>query len=108
MNNIIDSRRILLFFQHQFDIGISNGAGIGMVGMVFVFVIPIEIYKWKRLPMGLSSATGVFQNLMGLIMTGLYHEMALVYLDIIKIFDRPLEEHFNSLDLVLGRLKDAG
>ena len=108
MNNIIDSRRILLFFQLQFDIGISNGIGIGMVGMVFAVVIPIELYKWKRLPMGLSSATVVFQNLLTLIMTRLYHETVLVYLDIIKIFDRSLEEHFNRLDFVLGHLKDAG
>ena len=72
------------------------------------FVTPMGHYKWKRLPMGLASAPGTFPNLMELIMAGLSYEVALVYLDEIIIFGRPFEEHLNRLDLVLGRLKDAG
>ena len=72
------------------------------------FVTPMGLYKLKRLPMGLASAPGAFQNLMKLIMSGLSYEVALVYLDDIIIFGRSFEEHLNHLDLVLGRLKDAG
>ena len=75
---------------------------------VTTFVSPMRLYKWKRLHMGLASAPGAFQNLMELVMAGLSYEMALVYLDDIIIFGRPFEEHLNRLDLVLGRLKDAG
>ena len=75
---------------------------------VTAFVTPMGLYKWKRLPMGLASAPGAFQNLMELIMSGLSYEVALVYLDDIIIFGRSFEEHLNRLDLVLGRLKDAG
>ena len=75
---------------------------------VTAFATPIGPYKWKRLPMGLASAPGTFQNLMELIMLGLSYEVALVYLDNIIIFGRSFEEHLNRLDLVLGRLKDAG
>ena len=39
---------------------------------------------------------------------GLSYEVALVYLDDKIIFGRSFEEHLNRLDLVLGRLKDAG
>ena len=75
---------------------------------VTAFVTPMGLYKWKRLPMVLASAPGAFQNLMELIMAGLFYEVALVYLDDIIIFGRSFEEHLNRLDLVLGRLKDAG
>ena len=43
------------------------------------FITPMGLYKWKRLPMGLTSAPGAFQNLMELIMAGLSYEVALVY-----------------------------
>ena len=75
---------------------------------VTVFVTPMGLYNWKRLPMGLASAPGAFQHLMEMIMAGLSYEVALVYLDDIIIFGRSFEEHLNRLDLVLGRLKDAG
>ena len=75
---------------------------------VTAFVTPMGLYKWKRLPIGLASAPGAFQNLLELIMAGLSYEVALVYLDDIVIFGRSFEEHLNRPDLVLGRLKDAG
>ena len=75
---------------------------------VTAFVSPMGLYKWKRLPMGLASAPGAFQNLMELIMAGLSYEVALVYLDDIIIFGRSFKRHFNHLDFVLARLKDAG
>ena len=43
-----------------------------------------------------------------MITAGLSYEVALVYLDDIIIFGKSFEEHLNCLDLVLGRLKDAG
>ena len=75
---------------------------------VTAFVAPMGLYKWKRLPMGLASAPGAFQNSMELIMAGLSYEVALVYLDDGMIFGRSFEEHCSRLYLVLGRLKDAG
>ena len=72
------------------------------------FVIPMGLYKWKRLPVGLASAPEAFQNLMVLIMAGLFYEESLVYLDDTIIYGRSFEEHHNRLDLVLGRLKESG
>ena len=34
-------------------------------------ITPMGLYKWKRLPMGLASAPGAFQNLMELVFSGL-------------------------------------
>ena len=45
---------------------------------------------------------------MKLIMAGISYKVALVYLDDIVIFGKSFEEHLNRLDLVLGRLKEAG
>ena len=87
------------YFQMALDVEFQN---------VTAFVTPLGLYKWKRLPMGLASAPGAFRNLMESIMAGLSYEVALVYLDDIIVFGRSFEEHLNCLDLVLGRLKDAG
>ena len=87
------------YFQMAFDEESQN---------VTAFVTPMGLYKWKKLPMGLASATGAFQNLMEMIMSGLSYEAALVCLDDIIIFGRSFEEHLNRLDLVPGQLKDAG
>ena len=49
-------------------------------------------YKWKRHPMGLASVMGAFQNLVELILAGLSHEMALVYLDDVIFLGGKLDE----------------
>ena len=76
--------------------------------IVTAFLTPMGLNKWKRLPMGLASAPGAFQNLMELIMAGLYYEVALVYPDDIIIFGISFQDYLNRLDLVPGRLKDVG
>ena len=72
------------------------------------FITPMGLYKWKRLPMGLTSAPGAFQNLMELILAGLSYEVALIYLGDIVIFGKSFEEHLSRLELVLCRIKEAG
>ena len=70
---------------------------------VTAFLAPIGLYKWRRLPMGLASAPGVFQNLIDLIIAGISYDVSLVYLDHIIIIGRSFQEHLNRLDLVLRR-----
>ena len=72
------------------------------------FITPLGLYKWKRLPMRLVSAPGVFQNLMKLIFAGLFYEIALVYLDDVIVFGRNFEEHLKRLELVFKRLSENG
>ena len=71
---------------------------------VTAFITPLGLYKRKRLPMGLASAPGAFQNLMELIFGGVSCEAALVYLDDVIVFGRNFEEHFKRLELVFQRL----
>ena len=53
---------------------------------------PLGLYKWKRLPMGLAFAPGEFQNLMELVFSGHFDEVALLYLDDIIVFVKTFEE----------------
>ena len=109
INDVIDSLDGNCYFSN-----IDLTSGYFQMGLdeesqnVTAFVTPMGHYKRKRLPMGLATAPGAFQKLMELIMAGLFYEVALVYLDDIIIIGRYFEEHLNRLDLVLGRLKDAG
>ena len=73
---------------------------------VTAYITPLGLYKWKRLPMGLASAPGAFQNLMKLTFAGLSYEVALVYLDDVIVFGRNFEEHLNRLELVFQRLSE--
>ena len=75
---------------------------------VTTFITPLGLYKLKRLPMGLVSAPGAFQNLMELIFAGLSYEVALVYLDDVVFFGRDFKEPLKRLELVLQRLSENG
>ena len=66
------------------------------------------LYKLKRLPMGLASAPGAFNNLIELIFAGLSYEVALVYLDDVIVFGRTFEEYLKRLELVFQRLSENG
>ena len=72
------------------------------------FITPLGLYKWKRLPMGLASAPGAFQNLMELFFAGLSYEMTLVYLDDVIVFGRNFDENLKRLELVFLRLAVNG
>ena len=71
------------------------------------FITPFGLYHWKRMPMGLCNAPGAFQRLMEIVLSGLTYEIVLVYLDDIIVFGRSFEEHFNRLELVFRRIRDA-
>ena len=70
------------------------------------FITPLGLYKWKRLPMRLSSAPGAFQNLIKFIFVGLSYKMDLVYLDDIIVFGRNFDEHLKRLELVFQSLAE--
>ena len=72
------------------------------------FITPMGLYKWKSIPMGLTSAPGEFQKLIELVLAGLSYEVALIYLDDIIIFGKSFEEHLSQLELVLCTIKEAG
>ena len=64
------------------------------------------IYRYLRMPYGVSSAQSIFQSVMDQILPGMYYVMC--FLDDILITDESEQEHLNVLDEVLTRLEQCG
>ena len=60
-------------------------------------------FQWKVMPFGLVNAPATFQRLMDSVLGGLM-DRCMVYLDDILIFSEDLDEHLESIRLVLDRL----
>ena len=64
------------------------------------------LFRYNRLPFGVSSAPGIFQRVMESVLRGI--PGVVVYLDDILITSPTDEEHVATLAVVLARLKEAG
>ena len=51
-----------------------------------VFTMPMGMYQWKVLPMGMKTFGAVFQRLIDSALEDLYPKIAVVYIDNIAIF----------------------
>ena len=72
------------------------------------FTTIFGLFQFKRLPMGLATAPGAFQEAMATVLAGLNWVHAMVYLDDILIFAPTFEEHLKILRDVFERLEGAG
>ena len=64
------------------------------------------LFRYNRLPFGVSSAPGIFQRMMENLLRGIVK--VVVYLDDILITGTSEEDHLSTLEEVLKRLQDAG
>ena len=64
------------------------------------------LFRYTRLPFGISAAPGIFQRVMNNILQGILGVM--VYLDDILITGPTVSKHIQSLETVLDRLAKAG
>ena len=64
------------------------------------------LFRYTRLPFGISSSPAIFQRTMDNVLQGLTN--VVVYLDDILITGNTEEEHLDNLEKVLQRLKSAG
>ena len=64
------------------------------------------LFRYNRLPFGVSSAPGIFQRAMESLLQGIPN--IAIYLDDILISGTSEEEHLKTLEIVPGRLQDAG
>ena len=64
------------------------------------------LYRYNRLPFGISSAPSIFQRTMETLLQGI--KGVLVYIDDILVTGPTLEEHLSTLDKVLEKLGTAG
>ena len=71
------------------------------------FVTPFGKLEFNMVPFGLAQAPAYFQALISEVLKGLSH-FAIAYLDDIIIFSQTEEEHLKHLEIIFGRLKEAG
>ena len=64
------------------------------------------LFKYNRLPFGVSSAPSIFQRIMETLLQGI--PGVCVYIDDILITGRTVKEHLEHLEEVLKRMKEAG
>ena len=64
------------------------------------------LYRYKRLPFGLSSAPAVFQKIVEKVIQGIPGTAN--YLDDIIVTSATEKEHLNNLQITLGKLKKSG
>ena len=64
------------------------------------------LYRYRRLPFGISSAPALFQRTMEQILQGIPGVVA--FMDDIELTGATVEEHLDRLDQVLQRLEEHG
>ena len=64
------------------------------------------LFRYTRLPYGVSSAPGIFQRLMENVLQGIPN--VIVYLDDILVMGPNYREHLKTLSLVLSLLESSG
>ena len=64
------------------------------------------LFRYTRLPFGVSSAPGIFQRVMETVLKGVKN--VAVYLDDILVAGASVDEHLTSLEAVFARLEEAG
>ncbi|KAM9314785.1 LOW QUALITY PROTEIN: sodium channel and clathrin linker 1-like [Pholidichthys leucotaenia] len=70
------------------------------------FVTHMGVFRYTRMPLGLSSAPSCFQKVMAIILAGL--KGVVVYLDDIVVHGASSEEHDKRLEKVLGAVQEHG
>ena len=71
------------------------------------FITKYGLFEYTKMPFGLCNAPSTFQRCMELIFRGMQWKTLLIYLDDIILFSSTLDDHFEKLDEVLSRLKNA-
>ena len=66
------------------------------------------LYEFKVMPFGLCNAPATFERLMETVLAGLNWKICLIYLDDIIVHGRTFESMLLNLDMVLGKLQEAG
>jgi transposase InsO family protein len=66
------------------------------------------LYPFTTMPFGLCNAASTFERLIDKALRRLQWRVAVLYLDVLVVFGKTWEQHFDNLAQVLERLAEAG
>jgi hypothetical protein len=72
------------------------------------FITKYGLFEYTKMSFGLCNAPSTFQRCMELIFRGMQWKTLLIYLDDIILYSSNLDDHFDKINEVLFRLKNAG
>ena len=72
------------------------------------FSTPWPLYKWLRIPFGLTNAPPCFQRHMNNCLAGLQDIICVTYLDDVLIYGRTFEENVKNVENFLQRFRKSG
>ena len=67
---------------------------------------PMGLYRYNRMPFGIANAPAIFQKIIDQVIAGIPNCIA--YLDDILITGANEDEHFNTIEKILSRLREFG
>lgn len=71
------------------------------------FSTPYGHYEFVRMPFGLKNAPATFQRLINYVLRDFINKICVVYLDDILIFSTSFQEHVDSINKILIKLREA-
>ena len=72
------------------------------------FALRMGLFEFRVMPFGLCNAPATFGLLLEAVLAGLNWKVCLIYLDDVIVHGRTFEDMIRNLDLVLGKLGEAG
>ena len=78
------------------------------LGKFTAFLTPLSLYKWLKIPFGLTNAPSCFQRYINKWLAALQDIICVTYLDDVLIYGRTFVEHVKNVENLLQRLREHG